>query len=137
MGDLELTHISRMICLPLVETIITFLSVNTIQHPLILENNINHSNKRAQPPFFHSNTDLILGHVHVHSVDKNHVLGVTVELIWLLYLNILSFNFVQMPDKSLRFRRFKKKLCKPPCGRFNQSSSKFHCFFLLDVLCSK
>ena len=30
-----------------------------------------------------------------------HILVVTVELIWLLLLNILSFNFVPTPNKSL------------------------------------
>ena len=45
----------------------------------------------------------ILGHVLVHSVDKAHVLVVTVELIWLLFLNISFFNFVPTPNKSLRF----------------------------------
>ena len=33
--------------------------------------------------------------------DKIHALVVTVELIWLLLLNILSFNFVPMPNKFL------------------------------------
>ena len=32
---------------------------------------------------------------------KTHVLVVTVELIWLLLLNILSFNFVPTPNKFL------------------------------------
>ena len=36
---------------------------------------------------------LILGHLLVHSVDKTYVLILTVEWIWLLLLNILSFNF--------------------------------------------
>ena len=36
---------------------------------------------------------LILGHLLVHSVDKTYVLVLTVEWIWLLLLNILSFNF--------------------------------------------
>ena len=35
----------------------------------------------------------ILGHVLVHSGDKSHVLVVTVELIWLMFLNIFSSNF--------------------------------------------
>ena len=35
----------------------------------------------------------ILRHVLVHSVDKTHVLILTVELIRLLFLNIFSFNF--------------------------------------------
>ena len=39
---------------------------------------------------------------------KNHVLVVAVELIWFLFLNILSFNFVQTPNQSLRFRRCRR-----------------------------
>ena len=35
----------------------------------------------------------------IHSFDKTHVLVVTMELIWLLLLNILSFNFVPMSNK--------------------------------------
>ena len=57
---------------------------------------------------FYSHTKTVFGRVLVHSVDKTHVLLVTVELIWLLFLNILSFNFVQTPNKSLMFRRFRR-----------------------------
>ena len=37
--------------------------------------------------------------------DEFLVLVVAVELIWLLFLNMFSFNFIQMPNKSLRFRK--------------------------------
>ena len=50
---------------------------------------------------------LMLGHVLVHSVDKIHALVVTVKLIWLLFLNILPFNFVPMPNKSVMLIRFR------------------------------
>ena len=43
----------------------------------------------------------MFGHVLRHSFDKTHVLVVTVELTWLLLLNILSFNFVTKPKKFL------------------------------------
>ena len=46
-------------------------------------------------------TNPVFGHVLIHPFDKTHVLVVTVELIWLLLLNILSFNFVPMPNKFL------------------------------------
>ena len=49
----------------------------------------------------------ILGHVLVHSDDKTRVLVVTVELIWLFFLNIYFFNFVPTPNKSFRFTRFR------------------------------
>ena len=64
------------------------------------------------PPFFLSDTYHVLGHVLLPSVDKTQVLVVTVELIWLLLLNILSFKFVPTPNKSLRFRRFRRNHCQ-------------------------
>ena len=78
-----------------------FVLVNTMQYPRTLKNNIYHSNKRVPPPFFHSDTNPVFGHVLSHSFDKTHVLVVTVELIWLLLLNILSFNFVPTSNKFL------------------------------------
>ena len=83
------------------QRLIAFILVNTIQYPRTLQNNIYHSNKRVPPPFFHSDTNPVFGHVLIHSFDKTHVLVVTVELIWLLLLNILSFNFVSTPKKFL------------------------------------
>ena len=67
-----------------------FILVNTIQHPRTLKYSIYHSNKRGPLPFFHSDTNPVLVYVLFHSVDKIHVLVVTVELIWLLFLNFLS-----------------------------------------------
>ena len=46
-------------------------------------------------------TNLVFGHALNYSFEKTHVLVVTVELIWLLLLNILSFNFVLTPNKFL------------------------------------
>ena len=51
--------------------------------------------------FFHSNTNPVFGHVLIHYFDKTHVLVGTVELIWLLLLNILSFNFASPSNKFL------------------------------------
>ena len=67
---------------------------NTIQYPHTLKNNIYHSNKRGQRLIFHTGTSLTLCHVLVHSVDKTHVLVVTVGLIWLLFLNIQIFSYL-------------------------------------------
>ena len=50
---------------------------------------------------FHTDTNPVFGHVLIHSFNKAHVLVVTMELIWLLLLNILSFNFVLTPNKFL------------------------------------
>ena len=81
--------------------LIVFILVNTIQYPRTLKNNIYHSNKRVPPSFFHSYTNLVFGHVMIHPFDKTHVLVVRVELIWLLLLNILFFNFVLTQNKFL------------------------------------
>ena len=53
-------------------------SVNTIQHPRIQKNNIDHSSKQGSPLISHSHTKTVLGQVLVHSDDKAHVLVVTV-----------------------------------------------------------
>ena len=81
--------------------LIAFILVNTIQYPRTLTNYIYHSNKQIQTPFFHSDTNTVVCHAVIHSADKSHVLVVTVELIWLLLLSILSFNFVPTSNKSL------------------------------------
>ena len=87
------------------------------RHP---EKNIFHSNKRGPPVFFHSDTNPVFGNVLVHSVSKAHLLDVTGDMIWLLFLNILSFNFV--------FRLIVFVLANH-CQSFNA--------FLLDVRCLK
>ena len=79
-----------------------------MQYSRTLTINIYHSNKWGPPLFLHLDTNPVIGHALVHSVDKTHVLVVTVELIWLLFLNILFFNFVPTPNKSLRFTRFRR-----------------------------
>ena len=45
----------------------------------LLNNNKHHPRKRGLPPFFHSDTNLVLGQFLVHSAGKTYVLGVTVE----------------------------------------------------------
>ena len=62
------------------------------------------TNREKPPPVFHLNVDPVLDHVLIHSVDKNHALVVTVELIWLLF-NILSCNFVQHRTNFLGWPR--------------------------------
>ena len=46
-----------------------FVLVNTMQYPPTLKNNIYHSNKRVPPPFFHSDTNPVFGHVLIHSFE--------------------------------------------------------------------
>ena len=86
--------------------LIAFISVHTIQHPGTLRSNTYHSNKRVPRPFFHSNTNPVFGHpvfghVLIHYFDKTHVLAGTVELICLLLLNIILFNFAPASNKLL------------------------------------
>ena len=95
-----------------------------------------HRLQRGPPPFFHSDTHPVLDHVLVHSVGKTHVVVVIVKLIWLLFLNILCFNFVPTPNKSLRFTRFRRSYVNRHAVVLTN-----HCqnltTFLLDVRCSK
>ena len=74
------------------------------------------------------------GQVLVHFVDKSHILVVT-ELIWLLLLNILSFNFVQTPNKSLTLRGFRRSSVNRPAVVPN--NVKIPLPFLFDVRCLK
>ena len=89
--------------------LIAFIFVNMIQHPRTLNNNIYHSNKREPPPFFHSDTNT-WPYVLVHSVEKTHVLVLTVELIWMLFLNILLFQFCAI-DIVFQFCSNTKQIC--------------------------
>ena len=100
-------------------------SAKTIHHHRTLKNNIYHSNKRGPPPpFFYSDTNPALGHLLVHSIDKTHVLVVTVRLIWLLFFNILCSNTEQI----FYVHNIQKKLCKPKSCRSNHPLSKLPCF---------
>ena len=74
-----------------------------IQNPCILKNDIDHLSKWGPIPFFHLDTNLVLENVLVYPVEKTPVLVVIVELIWSLFLNILSFNIVQTQNNSPKF----------------------------------
>ena len=76
------------------------------KYPGTLKSNIHHSNEQGPSPFFHSDTSPVVGHVLFHSVDKTHILVVKVELTWLLFLNIIYFNFAPTPNRSLRLTKF-------------------------------
>ena len=124
MGYFEFPDGLRIICVPLNipekvhwqhlfenpnrQRLIVFILANTIQYPRTLKSKIYHSNKRGPPLFFHLDINPVLGRVLIHSVDKTHVLVEKGWLIWLLFLNILSFNFVPTPNKSLKLTRFTK-----------------------------
>ena len=101
-----------------------------------MKNNIYNSNKWGPPLFLHLETNPVIGHALVHSVDKTHILEETVDLIWLLFLNILSFNFVATPRKSLRFTRFIRSYVNRPAVVLTNHCQSYTAF-LLDVRCSK
>ena len=106
------------------------------QYPRTLKNNIHHSNKRGPQSFLHPETNHVIGHTLARSVDKTSVLAATVDLIWLLFLNILSFNFVPTPGKSLRFTRFRRSYVQHPAAVLTNHCQSFTAL-LLDVHCSK
>ena len=56
------------------------------------------------------------------------------ELTWLLFLNILSFNFVPTPNKFLRLRRFRKSYVNCPDVALTNHTS--YTAVLLDVRCA-
>ena len=124
LGYFEFLHGQGIICLPLNNNIdnmsskkqkrqilIAFIIANTIQYPRTLMKNIYRSNKRGPPPFFHPDTNPLIGHAVVHSVEKTHVLVVTLELIWFMSL---SFNFVPTLRKCLSLTRFRKSYVNHP-----------------------
>ena len=111
------------------QRLIAFLSVYTIQYSCTLKSNIHHSKTRGPPPFFHLDTSSVLDHVLIHSAEntfsRENVLVVKVELIWLLVLNILYFNFVPSPNKFLRLKRFRKSYVN--CSDVVLTNHKLHC----------
>ena len=60
----------------------------------------------------------------------------TVKLIWLLFLTVLSFNFVPTPGKSLKFTRFRRSYTQHPVVVLTNNCQRYT-VFLLDVRCSK
>ena len=94
-------------------------------------------NQRGPLPFFHLDANPALGHVLVHSVDKPHDLVVIVELIWLLSLNVLSFNFISTPNKSLLVWQDLEEAMETALLLF-LVTTQVHCFFALPApRCSK
>ena len=85
-----------------------------MQYPRTLENKIHHSNKRRPPPFFHSGINPVLGHVLIHFVNKVHALTVTVELIWLLFLNNLLQLCSNARQVTVRLAGFRRSFVSRP-----------------------
>ena len=69
-------------------------------------------NVMGPPPFFHLNTNSVLVHVLVYSIDKTYVLVVTV-----------AFS----GSKSHRFRKFRRRYVKPPLAARNSHCQCFFC----------
>ena len=101
-----------------------------------MKDNIYNSNKWGPQLFLHLDTNPVIGHALVHSVDKTHLLDVTVDLIWFFFLNILSFNFTATLRKSLRFTRFRRSYVNHPAVVLTNHCQSYTAF-LLDVRCSK
>ena len=119
------------------QRLIAFIFVSTIQYPRTLKNTIYHLNNRVPPPFFHSDTNLVLRHVLIHSVDKNHVVVVAVEIsTWLFSLNILFFWCAPTPSKSLKLTRLKKSYVNHPAAVLINHCQSYSTF-LFDVRCCK
>ena len=116
------------------QRLIAFLFVNTIQYPRTLNNNIYYSNKREPLLFFHSHTNTWPRSGPFYW--QTHVLVVTVELVWLLFLNIYFFNFVPTLKKSLRFTRFKRSYVNRNAVVLTNHCQSYTAF-LFDVLCLK
>ena len=116
MGHFKYLHGSRMTCLPLNisekqqekarrdynHCLHIFVNMIFFAHS---EEQHRSFKKREALLFFHSYIKPVPGRILVHSVLETHVLVIIVELIWLLFLNILFLNFVQTLNKFLRFRR--------------------------------
>ena len=81
-----------------------------IQYPHTLKNNIYHSNKRRPPPFFHSwlRSDPFCW--------QKLCSGCNSEIDFVVVLELLSFNFNPIPNKSLKFTRFRKSYVMHPAG---------------------
>ena len=63
-----------------------------IQHSRILKNKVNHSSKQGPPPFFHSDTNPVLGNVLVHSVKKKTYSGCNSAISLVLVLEYTLFQ---------------------------------------------
>ena len=99
-----------------------------------MKNSIYNSNKRVPLPFFYSDTNPVRGYVLRHSFDKTHALVVTVELIWLLLLNMLFFQLCSNAEQiSVRLARFRRSYVKLPAVILTSKTS--YTAFLLDLHC--
>ena len=83
--------------------------------------------------WYQPDTSPVLGHFLVHSINKAHALVITVELIWLLFLNTISLNFFQtnlLGSENLKIAIYIARLLLQP------TNVNVALLFLLDVPCS-
>ena len=78
-------------------------------------------------------TNLVFGHVLIHSFDKTHVLVVRVELICSLLLNIFFQLCCNAKKISATLTRFRRSYVKCPLVILTSHTS--HTPFLVDVRC--
>ena len=118
------------------QKIITFIFINTMQHPRILKNYVNHSTKRGPP--------LWIPILYLTPVGTNRIPIMYFTTLWFILstpcfgcnnginlVAVLEYTFFQLCSnvEQIQVQKNQKKLCKPPCGRSNQPLSKLHCLF--------
>ena len=96
--------------------------------------NIGHSSKRWLPPFLHSDTNRVLGHDLVRSVNKIHVLVGNSEINWVVILEYTFFRLFSNIEQISRVQKIQKKLCRLPYCCSKQPLLKLHCF-LFCLMC--
>ena len=108
--------------------LITFILVNTRQYPRTRQNTC-HSKKREPPPFFHSDTNPVLGHVLIHYFEcsgRNSGIDLVVNLEYTFFQ--LCSNAEQI---SVTLTRFRRSYVKTPSVVLTSHTS--YTGFLLDV----
>ena len=114
------------------QRLIAFILVNTIQYPRTLQNNIYHSNKRVPPPFFHSDTNPVFGHVLIHSFECS---GCNSGINLVVTLEYTFFQLCSNSEQiSVRLARFRRSYVKRPAVVLTSHTS--YTAFLLDVRCA-
>ena len=98
-----------------------------MQYPCTLKNNIYHSNRREQPPFFHSDTNT--WPCSGPFCWQNPCSGCNSGTDWFAALEYILFQLCSNIEQISYVHKIPKKLCKPPCCGSNQPLSKLHHFF--------
>ena len=145
MGHSEFLYGLKLICLPLnISELQAWRGRDSSNSSCILKNNIQHRNierlsKRRHHISFIRIPILYLEMLWPILSKENPVLVVTVELIWLLFLNMLSFNFIQTPDLGyyLLGSENLEEAMYTTLLSFKPTTAKAALPFLIDVRCPK